>query len=134
MLEHIKAVLFDLDGTLVDSMWVWNDIDVEYLGRFGLSLPETLQKEIEGMSFTETAVYIKQKFSIPDPIEKMKEDWNVMAFDKYVNEVPLKKGFLNFLRSAGRKESVLVSLPVIPDSLWMRSLLHMALQNTLTVS
>ena len=36
MLEHIKAVLFDLDGTLVDSMWVWNDIDVEYLGRFGL--------------------------------------------------------------------------------------------------
>ena len=46
MLEHIKAVLFDLDGTLVDSMWVWNDIDVEYLGRFGLSLPETLQKEI----------------------------------------------------------------------------------------
>mgnify|MGYP003251063869 FL=1 len=103
MLEHIKAVLFDLDGTLVDSMWVWNDIDVEYLGRFGLSLPETLQKEIEGMSFTETAVYIKQKFSIPDPIEKMKEDWNAMAFDKYVNEVPLKKGVSEFLALCRKK-------------------------------
>ena len=103
MLEHIKAVLFDLDGTLVDSMWVWNDIDVEYLGRFGLSLPETLQKEIEGMSFTETAVYIKQKFSIPDPIEKMKEDWNAMAFDKYVNEVPLKKGLSEFLALCRKK-------------------------------
>ena len=31
-----KAVLFDLDGTLVDSMWMWKDIDIEFLGRFGI--------------------------------------------------------------------------------------------------
>ena len=35
MLDGIKAVLFDLDGTLVDSMWMWGAIDVEYLGRHG---------------------------------------------------------------------------------------------------
>ena len=51
MLKGVKAVLFDLDGTLVDSMWMWKDIDVEYLGRYGRALPPELQKEIEGMSF-----------------------------------------------------------------------------------
>ena len=37
ILDGISAVLFDLDGTLVDSMWMWEAIDVEYLGRYGLN-------------------------------------------------------------------------------------------------
>ena len=35
-MKQKKAVLFDMDGTLVDSMWMWEDIDIEYLGRFGI--------------------------------------------------------------------------------------------------
>ena len=36
MLEKIQSVIFDLDGTLVDSMWLWHDIDVEFLEKRGL--------------------------------------------------------------------------------------------------
>ena len=52
----IEAVIFDLDGSMVDSMWVWKSIDIEYLGRFGIRLPEDLQASIGGKSFSETAV------------------------------------------------------------------------------
>lgn len=97
ILGDIQAVLFDLDGTLVDSMWVWKEIDIEYLGRFGLELPEGLQEDIGGMSFTETAAYIKERFQIPDSVEQMKRDWNRMAWDKYTHEVPLKKGVSEFI-------------------------------------
>lgn len=92
MLQNIKAVIFDLDGSLVDSMWIWKDIDKEYLGRFGIELPKKLQAEIEGMSFSETAVYFKERFLIPDSLEQMKKDWNQMAWDKYMHEVMLKPG------------------------------------------
>ena len=98
MLETIQAVIFDLDGTLVDSMWRWRNIDIEYLGRFGIPLPETLQKDISGMSFSETAVYFKQTFGIPDSLEDIKKTWNDMAFHKYTHEVPLKPGALEFLK------------------------------------
>lgn len=97
MLEGKKAVIFDLDGTLVDSMWMWLEIDIEYLGKFGHSCPEDLQKTIEGMSFSETAVYFKERFGIPDSLEEIKADWIKMSLDKYKYQVPLKKGAGEFL-------------------------------------
>ena len=57
MILNKEAVIFDLDGSLVDSMWMWREIDIEYLDRFGIPLPEDLQARIEGMSFSETAVF-----------------------------------------------------------------------------
>ena len=97
MLQNIDAVIFDLDGSLVDSMWLWKEIDIEYFARFQMELPYNLQAYIEGMSFTETAQYMKETYYFPVSIEQMKEDWNLMAFDKYTNEVPLKNGIPRFL-------------------------------------
>ena len=70
-LENKKAMLFDLDGTLVDSMWMWKQIDIEYLGRFGYECPPQLQKEIEGMSFTETAAYFKKRFCLKETVDEI---------------------------------------------------------------
>lgn len=97
MIKDIDAVIFDLDGTLVDSMWLWKSIDFEYLSKYNIELPMMLQSEIEGMSFSETAIFFKEKFNLPDSLEQIKSDWNKMAWDKYLYEVPLKDGVLDFL-------------------------------------
>lgn len=94
----IEAVIFDLDGSMVDSMWMWRTIDIEYLGRFGIELPENLQSCIEGMSFSETAVYFKKRFGLPDDLDTIKADWNRMAWDKYAYEVPVKDGVMELLQ------------------------------------
>lgn len=102
--DSIKAVIFDLDGTLVDSMWMWKKIDIDFLGRFKIPLPDSLQSEIEGMSFSETAVYFKERFQIPMTLQEIKDCWNQMAMYQYSHEVPLKPGvkeFLSWLKKRG---------------------------------
>lgn len=97
MLQDVEAVIFDLDGTLIDSMWMWNDINIEYLDKFGAFPPKDLQEIVEGMSVTETANYFKSRFNIPDSIDKIKEDWHYMSYSKYMNEVKVKEGAIELL-------------------------------------
>ncbi len=97
-LSEFDAVIFDMDGTLLDSMSMWHQIDIDYLGKFGLEVPKHLQKDIEGFGFTETAIYFKNRFHLPDTIEQIKADWNQMAFDMYCNHIPLKAGAMEFLQ------------------------------------
>lgn len=104
MLKNIQSIIFDLDGTLVDSMWVWDEIDIEFLSKRGLNLPATYQKEIEGMSFTETAIYTKELFRLPESVEELKTIWNQMALEKYAKEVPLKPGAEAFLSYCRQQE------------------------------
>lgn len=102
MLSNIKAAIFDLDGTLADSMWVWSQIDIDYLKSKGHAMPENLKSEIEHLSFNQTAIYFKENFNIPDTIEKITNDWHNMAFKSYSNDVKLKSGakeILNHLKS-----------------------------------
>ena len=98
MLQNKEAIIFDLDGSLVDSMWMWRNIDIEFLAKRGKTLPDTFQQEIEGMSFTETAIYSKKRFQLSESVEELKAIWNQMAIDKYSNEVDFKPNAGFFLQ------------------------------------
>ena len=112
MFSNIKAVLFDMDGTLIDSLWMWRSIDKEFLGSRNIPMPDKLQKNIDGMSFSETACYFKEAFNLAESVEEIKTIWNNMAKDKYRYEVPLKEGareFLEALKAKGYKMGIATS-------------------------
>lgn len=106
MWKDKQAVIFDLDGTVVDSLWVWKEVDIEFLGERGIELPDDLQPALDGMSFYETAVYMKNRFQLSESPEELMDIWNKMAEEMYAKKVPLKKGiepFLKTLKAAGKK-------------------------------
>lgn len=96
--KNFDAVLFDLDGTLADSMHIWRDIDLEFLDKFDIRMPENLQSEIEGLSFYQTAVYFKENFNLSWSLEEIMDCWNQMAYENYSCVIKLKPGVIELLR------------------------------------
>ena len=88
----------------MDSMWVWQQIDIEYFQKFGIQPPSDLQTKIGGKTIRECAVYIKAITGIPDSYDKMIGDWNKMAWEKYSNDVFPKKGAAELLRWCREKK------------------------------
>ncbi|MBA5851957.1 HAD family phosphatase [Clostridium sp. cel8] len=106
MLKNIDAAIFDMDGTLLDSMGMWDDIDEEYLKKRNIDLPLNLKSDIEHMSFKETAQYFKETFNIKDSIDVIEKEWYDMAFKRYTTKKMIRphvKEFLQILKSRNIK-------------------------------
>ncbi len=93
-----RGAIFDLDGTLVDSMGVWRQIDVDFLGKRGLSVPPDYLDAITPMGFEAAADYTIERFGFPENREEIIREWYDMAIYAYANTVPLKKGAMEYLQ------------------------------------
>ncbi len=113
MLDGIDAVIFDMDGTLIDSMWIWPSIDEVYLKKYNLVEPENFHEDIEGMSYTEVSQYFLEAFpTLSCTQQEIMDEWTEMARERYMNEAPLKEGVREFIlemRRQGKKIGIATS-------------------------
>lgn len=100
---NLKACLFDLDGTLIDSMGIWQEIDLEYLSKKNIEIKIDIDKHIAGMSFTETAIFFKNEFKLEDSVKEIMNTWEEMAIEKYSKKIEFKKGAISFLKELKEK-------------------------------
>lgn len=96
-MNQYKGVIFDLDGTLADSMNIWEKIDVDFLAKRGIDVPDDYMHAIAHLGSYETATYTIKRFSLSDTPEELISEWVEMAAEAY-KEVPLKPGALEFLK------------------------------------
>ncbi|MGN0539176.1 MAG: HAD family hydrolase [Candidatus Fimenecus sp.] len=96
-IKKFKGVIFDLDGTFIDSMDVWNQVDIEFFKRRSMEVPEGYKKVISKMPFTAIAEYTKEKYSIKESAEEIIEEWHAIALEEYKYNVKLKDGAKEFI-------------------------------------
>ncbi len=113
MLKDIDAIIFDIDGTLIDSMWIWTNIDDLFLKKYHLTEPPNFHEGMEGKSYSETAQYFLDIFpQLKHTRQELEEEWHQMAFDIYTKEIELKKGAYEFISNmyyAGMKLGIATS-------------------------
>lgn len=110
--NEAQAVIFDMDGTLIDSMGIWSDIDKAFLSGRGLVVPSDFAAQIEGRSFHELAVFFKELFTLPESVEEIKALWNEMAYERYAHGMQMKEGareLLTLLRQRNKKIGIATS-------------------------
>ena len=100
--EGVKLLIFDLDGTLLDSMSVWYNVDVEFLGRYGYEVTPEYTDMVKRASIEDAARYTRDKYRIPLTWQEIADTWESMVFDFYRGEVRLKDGAKEYLEEAKR--------------------------------
>ncbi len=105
-------LFFDLDGTLLDSSWVWEKVDEKFLGDRGFQVPDDYVDEISPLGAERAAVYTIERFGLNEDKDDIVREWIEMAKKEYATEVvckPYAKEFLEELHKLNIKMAVATS-------------------------
>ncbi len=93
----IKGAIFDVDGTLLNSMYIWENIGEEYLRSLGIEPEKNLRAKIKALSLYQSACYFQNEYGVQLSTDEIMNGINKMIEDFYLNKAELKDGVADFL-------------------------------------
>lgn len=94
----INGAIFDVDGTLFDSMFIWNTIGEDYLRTIGFEPKENLNETFKAMSLYQAACYYRSEYGVMLTENEIMDGINIMIENYYKDVVMLKKDAAEFLK------------------------------------
>ena len=83
---NYRCAIFDLDGTLLDSTWVWEKIDIDFLAKRGIAVPADYMQEIRNHNFITGSKYVIERFHLNENVYRFKLSLsiNISIIDKMI--------------------------------------------------
>lgn len=103
MLSKFQGAIFDLDGTLIDSMGIWEAIDLEFLRKRGIPPDVEYTMALKNMNYTAAAEYTIRRFGLQETPEELMREWDEMAIWAYGHSISLKPGARGLLQELWKR-------------------------------
>ena len=94
----MQGAIFDMDGTILDSMPVWDTAAADYLATIGIQAEPGLHDRIKHLSMADAARYFQEVYHASLSVQELVDGMNRHIEHQYLHLLPLKEGAADFLR------------------------------------
>ena len=99
IMTNIKSAIFDMDGTILDSMPIWDNVAAIYLESRGITPRPGLRAALLPLGGSQIPEYFQREYGVTEPVQVIADAINAIVEEFYLNDAPLKDGILQILSS-----------------------------------
>ncbi|MGM0397040.1 MAG: HAD family hydrolase [Bacillota bacterium] len=125
----MKAAIFDLDGTLLDSMWVWETQAYDYLKSRGIDAPDNIREILREYSLREASDVLKDMYDLPESGEEINDQMEKALEKYYFEKIQLKEGAKELLQALHKEGIVMCAATATADYLAKRAMKRLGIDD-----
>lgn len=115
----IKAIIFDMDGVVINSEDYWIELEREYAESKGVKFSDEYKKEVTGTSQDDIIKLLREKYGVEDSVEKMEEERNKLGQEIYDKKANLIPGFLDLVEKIKSSKRYKIGLATSSPWRWI---------------